>query len=193
MKILAFVDLHSSVTALRRVEALIKKEKPDVVVNAGDFTVFEQNIEDVCRKLAKLHPRQLVVHGNHEEDSVTALMCKRHGWTFLHKKSVLIDGVTFLGYGGGGFSTTEPAFAAWVKKHPPSGKSVFVTHQPCYGAAVDNKFGDHVGNKTFTAFIKRYTPVLAISGHIHETAGKVGKVGRTTVANPGPFGKVFTV
>ncbi len=198
MKILAFTDVHSSLTAIKKIELLVKKEKPDFLVNLGDFTVFEQNIENVCKKLVKLHPHQLVVHGNHEEDVTAALMCKRHGWTFCHKKCVQIDDVLFVGYGGGGFADREPEFERCVKNvaktiHSAK-KVVLLTHQPAYGTAVDNKYGDHVGNESFTKFIKTNKNVtLALSGHIHETSGKSSKIGKTLLCNPGPYGRVFTV
>ncbi|MBI4151092.1 metallophosphoesterase family protein [Candidatus Woesearchaeota archaeon] len=197
MKVLAFADVHASLTAMKKLDALVKKEKPDLLVNLGDFTIFEQHLEDVCSRLAKLHPVQLVVHGNHEEDLTTAQVCKRHGWVFCHKKCVQIGDALFVGYGGGGFSSREPEFERCVKNVHTTIKAakkvVLLTHQPAFGTAVDNLYGRHVGNTSFTAFIKKYNVAMALSGHIHETAGKTGKLGKTIVANPGPFGKVFTV
>ncbi len=197
VKVLAFADVHASVTAFRKLEMLVKKEKPDLLVNLGDFTIFEQHMEEVCARLAKLHPVQLVVHGNHEEDLTTRHVCKRHGWVFCHKKCVQIGDVLFVGYGGGGFSSREPEFERCVKNvHSTikeAKKVVLLTHQPPYGTAVDNKYGEHVGNTSFTSFIKKYKIALSLSGHIHETAGRIGKLGKTVFANPGPFGKVFTI
>ena len=36
-------------------------------------------------------------------------------------------------------------------------------------------------------------PDLVISGHLHETAGKEDKIGKTRLINPGPFGKILDV
>ncbi|MBI4145169.1 metallophosphoesterase [Candidatus Woesearchaeota archaeon] len=197
MKILAFSDLHANLTAMKRLEQTIKKEHPDLLINLGDFTVFEQHIEDVCKRLAKLHKSQLVLHGNHEEESTVAALAKRHGWTFCHKRTVRFGDVLFVGHGGGGFSFTEPDFARWIKTVPAAKlakKVVLLTHQPPYGTVLDHIWGDHVGNKSYSDFIKqRKNVVLALSGHIHETAGKTGTVNKAKLVNPGPFGKVINL
>ncbi|MBS3097214.1 hypothetical protein J4209_00295 [Candidatus Woesearchaeota archaeon] len=40
-------------------------------------------------------------------------------------------------------------------------------------------------------FILKVKPDLAISGHLHENAGKEDKIGKTKIVNPGPFGKII--
>ena len=45
MKILAFVDLHGSLNALKRLSKQIKSKKPDIIVCAGDISIFENNLE----------------------------------------------------------------------------------------------------------------------------------------------------
>ncbi|HSU73198.1 MAG TPA: metallophosphoesterase [Candidatus Binatia bacterium] len=198
MKLVAFSDLHASLTGLRKLQELVKKEKPDLLVNLGDFTVFEQHIEEVAQQLAKLHSHQLVLHGNHEDDATVAHVAKRHGWIFMHGKLVDVNGVLFVGWGGEGFVHDLPAFIKWVMKHKKTiaaaKKVVLLTHQPPYGTVLDHLWGDHVGNRSFTTFIKNHANVtLALSGHIHETAGKTGKVNRATLVNPGPYGRVVTL
>lgn len=44
--------------------------------------------------------------------------------------------------------------------------------------------GSHMGVSFFNRAIKKYQPLLAICGHMHENQGKC-KIGRTTVINPG--------
>ena len=70
-------------------------------------------------------------------------------------------------------------------------KVVFVTHQPPYGTKIDKVYGHFAGNKSFTGFIKETQPILAISGHLHETAGKKDMIGKTLVINPGPKGTLI--
>lgn len=197
MKILAFVDIHGSLHALKSLETTIKKEKPDLLVNLGDYTIFENEIEELSARVAKLHPLQLIVHSNHESEEAARLMAKRHGWTFLHKSTALVDDILFVGYGGGGFATIDTAFERWTKTIEPklkkAKKVVLLTHQPPHGTPLDHLWGSHVGNTSFTWFIKKYKIDLALSGHIHETATKTGKLGKTLLCNPGPLGKVFTL
>lgn len=198
MKLLAFTDLHANLTALKRIEQTVKREKPDILINLGDFTVFEQNIDAVCKRIAKLHNKQLILHGNHEEASTAALMARRHNWTFCHSKVIEIDGITFVGFGGGGFASEEPEFSRFISKNESKLKKaetiVLLTHQPPYKTPLDHLYGDHVGNRSFTQFIKKYPNVkLALSGHIHETTGKTGRLNNAFLTNPGPFGKVLKI
>lgn len=198
MKLLAFTDLHANLTALKHIEKTIKREKPDLLINLGDYTVFEQNIEAVCKKIENLHKHQLVLHGNHEEDSTTALMAKRHGWTFMHKKLVEIEGILFVGYGGGGFAQNEPEFEQFVKKNEKRIKKaktvVLLTHQPPHKTILDHLHNQYVGSRSFTEFVKKYSNVkLALSGHIHETTGKKGRLNKAFITNPGPLGKVLKI
>jgi hypothetical protein len=115
---------------------------------------------------------------------------------FIHKKLVRVGDIHILGYGGGGFSTEDKEFESFIKKHHDTlknNKSIIVTHAPPYGTIIDQVFNDHCGNKSITSAIKKVEPLLAISGHLHETMGKQQKLGKTTVINPGPQGKVFSL
>ena len=50
MKILAFTDLHSSYDALKKLRNKIKKKKPDIIVCAGDISVFEQGLNHLLKQ-----------------------------------------------------------------------------------------------------------------------------------------------
>jgi len=199
LKLLCFADLHESLSGMRKLETMVRKEMPAVVVCAGDYTVFEQHIEQMMNWLQKLPVPVLLIHGNHEEEAVVRTMCKsRHNITFLHKKLVMKDGVLFVGYGGGGFEHKDPEFERFAKDHEDKIKSaekvVLVTHGPPHGTKLDHIWGDSVGNKSYAAFLKQHkNAVLGVSGHIHETAGKQDMIGTATVINPGPQGKVIVI
>ena len=74
MKLLAFTDIHGSLTALKRIEQKIKSEKPDLLVCAGDISIFEHGIVGILKKLNKLNKKIIIVHGNHE-DASTFVKC----------------------------------------------------------------------------------------------------------------------
>ena len=65
MKILAFVDTHASLTALKKLQEKAKKHKPDVVVCAGDISIFEDHIEILMKKVSKLGKKVLVNTAHH--------------------------------------------------------------------------------------------------------------------------------
>ena len=58
MKLLIFVDVHTSLKVLKRLKAKVKKEKPDLILCAGDISIFEQGIEYVMFFLNKLKKSQ---------------------------------------------------------------------------------------------------------------------------------------
>ncbi len=195
MKIYAFADLHENITAMKKIEEAIAKENPDLVVCLGDFTVFEQYLEKMIDWMGSLSKPVLVLHGNHESEEVVAKLCSFHdNLTFMHKVIKEIDGITFVSHGGGGFSYDYPDFVEFVEhnKEQFAGKKlVLLTHAPPNNTALDLMHIGHVGSKSYRQFIEDYKPVLALSGHIHETFTKEEKVGDTLIANPGPIGKVF--
>lgn len=197
MKIFAFADMHGNLPVMRRIKHMVQHHKPDLIIAAGDFTVFESHIQQVMSWMRSLGAPVYVIPGNHETDEITGMLCKKHGLVFAHKKLFRILGTTFLFHGGGGFASRDREFQAlWRKKEKQLQKAqklVFVTHAPPYGTALDKVYG-HVGNRDYREFIlKHKNCVLAISGHIHETAGKSQKLGKALIVNPGPAGKVFSV
>ena len=199
MKIVAFADVHESLTARRKVEALIKKEQPDLAICAGDFTVFEQHVEEMMNWMNKLPVPVLLIHGNHEEEVVVKKMAShRQNITFIHKKPTVINDILFIGYGGGGFDVVDRGFEQYSKdidaKVIKAASVVLVTHGPPHGCKLDHLHKDHVGNKSYSHYIKKHQNiVLALSGHIHENAEKEDMLNRARLINPGPHGKVITV
>lgn len=54
-------------------------------------------------------------------------------------------------------------------------------------------FDQPAGNKSIRDFIRKYSPKLAISGHLHENAGIKDKLDKTKLVNPGPWGMILEV
>lgn len=194
MKILAFSDLHSNLSALEEVEK--KAKKADLVVCAGDFTVFERGIEHIIPRFDRIKKKVLIIHGNHEDENVVERMCgESKNLVFLHKNAIKIDDFVFVGYGGDGFSYIDEDLEAFIKEFSrqakKSDKIVFVSHAPPYGTKLDVIWGEHHGNKSVTNFIKKFSPVLFVCGHFHETFGIEYRMGRTLMINPGPTGEMI--
>ena len=61
MKILAFVDMHGSLTALEKLVKKIKKNKPEVIVCAGDISIFEQNLDYFIERFDKFNIPFLII------------------------------------------------------------------------------------------------------------------------------------
>lgn len=195
MKILAFTDSHGSPSDL--VVIAKKASKADIIVCAGDFTIFENEIQYIMQQLEKLPKKVLIIHGNHEEDVTVDVLAKHFtNIEFIHKKIIVVGEYAFIGYGGGGFSTYEPEFEMWIEKNKEKLKGkkvVLVTHGPPYGTKCDKLASGYAGNKSFTSYAKKEKPTLLICGHLHELFYKKDKIGKTLVINPGPEGVVIEI
>ncbi len=193
MKILAFTDHHGSPQDIKRVAK--KAEGADIVICTGDFTIFEHEIEYVLEQMNQLPKKVVFIHGNHEAEETVELLAKEFdNLEFIHKKHFEMDGVIFIGYGGGGFATRDSEFENFSKKLPKlmkGKKVVMLFHGPPHDNKLDVIGRDHVGNKSFTEFIKKHKPELVICGHLHENFKKRDKIGKTKLINPGPDGEVL--
>ncbi|MEK6874399.1 MAG: metallophosphoesterase [Nanoarchaeota archaeon] len=200
-KILAFTDLHASRTALEKVAEQITKHKPDLLICPGDISIFENGLEYTLRKINDLHVPCLLIHGNHEDEVLTQQVCKNLKYlTFLHKKTVVLQNILFIGHGGGGFSFEDPEFEEWAKTITPQiaqhNQIILIIHQPVYNTTTDLIYGGaHVGNKTYRRFIQKYARKikLVFTGHIHECFGAVDDLSGVVISNPGQHGKLYLI
>ena len=197
MKILAFVDLHSDVNVLKKLVKRAKAKDIDLVVCAGDFTVFESNSEFVLQKLNEIGKPVLMIPGNHETPTMVKNAARQYENIInLHSKGWKRDNYLFLGYGTGGFSQQDVRFRKvareWRRKVKDE-KIILVVHAPPYKTKLDDVGGDCVGNKDIRMGIQRIVPKLVICGHLHENAGKIDSIGKTKVVNPGYEGMVIEI
>lgn len=201
MKLLVFSDTHGSLAAFKRIEKKIKLQNPDLLVCAGDISIFEHGIGVILRKLNGLGKKIIMIHGNHEDDSTFRKYSKIfRNIIFIHKNYYIENNLLFLGFGGGGFSITDREFEKIAKtrfkkiiKENQDKKIILVTHAPPYGTKLDRLGRNHAGNKSFRHFIEKYNIDLAVSGHLHENFGKEDKIKNTKLINPGPFGKIIEI
>ncbi len=192
MKILAIADNHGNRTSLEK--ARQKSRHADIVIHVGDLTIFERSLKELLRELESWGKPVLLIHGNHENEKIMRKLCeKTKNLHFIHNGFYKKGEYIFIGYGGGGFAERDSEFEnkkSFFLTIARNHKHFLVLHQPPYGC-VDTVGGRHTGNKSFTEFIKEAQPAIAFCGHIHETFGKTGKIGKTLCVNPGPEGMLF--
>jgi uncharacterized protein len=200
MKFLAFVDMHGSNKAFHALKKKIINEKPDFIVCAGDFTVFEHAVKSILHAFSKFKLKLFLVHGNHEEEKVVAQVAKHYSnIEFVHSKVIEYNGAVIVGWGGGGFTERDVEFEGWARKiknrlkqYKKDGKKIiFVSHAPPYKTKLDHLWKGHHGNKSFSRFIKELKIDVAISGHLHENSGKEDSIDKSRVYNPGQTGKII--
>jgi Icc-related predicted phosphoesterase len=195
MRILAFSDLHENMKALARLKVAAKKA--DVIICAGDFTVFGRSTEKMLREIDALGAPVVLIHGNHEdEDEVVSHLPKFKNIHWAHGKVIELVGFTFFGFGGHGFHRREPELEQFEQQlgDKIGSHTIILCHAPPYGTTLDEvDEGWHVGNESLTKLIRRRKPLLAFCGHIHECFHKHDSIAGTTVINPGPDGEFIEV
>jgi len=196
MKILAFVDSHGSADAMREIE---KKAKfADIILCAGDFTIFERDIEKMLKRMDSFGKPVLVLHGNHESEATMQKACKGYeNLEFFHKKAKIVNNMLFMGYGGGGFERKTPELEKFFRENERfielAHTKIFMFHAPPYDTRLDLIGRNHNGSETESHLISKYNPQIVVCGHFHENSGKNQKVGNTFVINPGPYGEMIEI
>lgn len=197
MKILAFTDLHGNLRRFNRLEFLIKIKKPDILICAGDISWFSKYINLIAKKLDSSNLPILIIPGNHEtEENIELISKKFKNIININKKLYSYDNFQFLGWGSGGFGQVNKEFEKQFEKIKSNIKNqkkfIFISHAPPYNTKIDKVKNSHVGSISIRKFIEFASPVLAISGHIHETEHLEDKIKSTRVLNPGD-GELITL
>lgn len=197
MRILAFSDLHHSRT---RAEALVTASKNvDLVIGAGDFCNARRNLPEAMNLLGDIQAPMIVVPGNAE--SAHELTDAAHaGTTVLHGNGTNAAGLSFFGLGYGvpvtpfgdwSCDLTEAAAEDMLARCETC--DILITHSPPKGIADQTSGGQSVGSVAIRDAISRIQPTYAVCGHIHDSWGATGKIGRAEVRNLGPAGHIFEV
>lgn len=190
MKILAFVDLHGNKTLLNEIIERAKREKPHIIICAGDLSDWGRNLSSILSKINKIGILTLVIHGNHESGEEMKKVCKPFkSVIYLHGSSYKINRYIFFGYGGGGFALVDKTLEKIIKKFKMikrGSKVILITHAPPYNTTLDRlDHMGHLGSKSIRKFVEEMQPTLNICGHLHENAGNIDKIKRTKIINPG--------
>ncbi|MEM1053795.1 MAG: metallophosphoesterase family protein [Pseudomonadota bacterium] len=197
MKIMAFSDLHLS--GARATELVTASKAADLVLGAGDFCNHRQGLDDAMALLEGINTPMVVVAGNAESaDELRA--AARPGTTVLHGNSMACDGLQIFGLGYG--IPTTP-FGDWscdlseaeaeALLAPCQSADILLLHSPPKGVADETATGISVGSTAILAAIERIQPQLAVCGHIHDSWGVTGHIGRTQVVNLGPRPNWFDI
>lgn len=194
-RVMAFSDLHGSRV---RAEALVAASADaDLVIGAGDYCNMREGLAGALSLLAGLRRPVVLVPGNAE--SAAELRAAAHeGMTVLHGEAVELAGLTVFGLGYGvpvtpfgdwSCDLTEAEAQALLARCDRA--DILVTHSPPKGVADITSQGVSVGSTSVRAAIGRIAPRLAICGHVHDSWGRSGTIGATSVHNLGPDPRYF--
>jgi hypothetical protein len=142
------------------------------------------------------HTRLIAVAGNMDREAARG--CLGELGVDAHARGIVIDGVGFMGLGGGtpspfgtpwelGDEEAEKCLAAGFAQIADASFRVLISHAPPRGTELDRGFGrQHVGSEPVRKFLLGRSVNLCICGHIHESAG-VDTLGGADCVNIGPF------
>jgi Icc-related predicted phosphoesterase len=199
LKLLLFSDLHSNMNQCKNLVDLAGSENVDLVIGAGDFGSIRRGLDRVINVLKQITKPAVLVPGNSESDTELVEACKV--WPsaiVLHGSGTKINQLDFWGIGGGipvtpfgswSFDLTETQAAEMLADCPLA--ALLVSHSPPKGAVDVSSDGRSLGSTTIREVIESKQPRLVVCGHIHACAGKVEKIGKTPVVNPGPQGMMW--
>lgn len=197
MKVIAFTDLHGDLKRLKHLEGMIKVKKPDMLICAGDFTLFGRNINSIAKKLNDFKIPVVIIPGNHETgEEVKDISKKFKNLKNIHHIIYEKNDYTFFGMGQGGFSQKdkefEKLFPTIKKKINPETKLIIVSHAPVADTTTDNIDGEHAGSISLRKFVELTNPVLVVVGHLHECEHTEDKIKNSRIINPGD-GEFITI
>jgi Icc-related predicted phosphoesterase len=203
MKILAASDIHGDVGAAKKLAAKAKKEKVDLVILAGDLSIFGNGLEGLLKPFSDAEKKVAIIPGNHDSEADLFMLKKRYPDILydLHNYAFKVGDVGFFGCGLANIGPNELSEAEIKKRIENSFKyikdakrKVLVVHVPPYKTKLDVIGRDvNVGSTAVREMIEKFKPENCICGHIHETFNLEDKLGNTTVINAGPKGKIIDV
>jgi len=192
MKLIIFSDIHKDWQALER----IINKKADFYVCLGDLSNFGDGLQEAGEKLSFFREKLLLLPGNHETTKQAEELCQEYGFVFFHRKILKIGKYQFAGVGHSTitpFNTpgevTEEQMEDFLTFFRNKDNLVLFTHTPAKETNLDLiPSGEHVGSKAVKKFLEEENPLYYFCGHIHESAGKTDKVGKTKCYNIGKQG-----
>jgi Icc-related predicted phosphoesterase len=210
MKIVHVSDTHGHLTAI--------PDDADIICSSGDFmpnrTFGNWPIESAYQPMwlrdnenqikAWLQDRPfLITHGNHDfVNCVPVLREMGINAIQLDDRRVVCQDVVFYGFphvpyftGCWNYETSPSELEARTQAIDIEGVDILVAHSPIYGVLDRNGSGQRCGSRPMRKFLSetKTPPKYYLSGHIHESAGKLGWSNGIQVYNSACTQQVFNV
>lgn len=201
MRFLVLSDIHGDTGYLEMLDE--EFSAADAVIFGGDFARFQapETGLPILNTLVKKHDDIFAVIGNCDAPEFLEELEKLD--VSVQGDVLFRDGLAFAGSGGAlkftGTTLNERdddelmsdlSIVTEMEKEEGYDSSswnnlILITHQPPYDTGLDKvSSGFATGSKNIRAFIEEHQPLVAISGHIHESFA-TGKLGSTVLMNPG--------
>lgn len=199
MRIVATADLHGSLPDI---------PECDLLLIAGDICPMDNHeksyqalwlVAEFRPWLLRQPARHIVfIGGNHDfvcQMEGFEVEAAKFGATYLQDSLLEIEGLRIWG-------------TPWVRTHPrwafhlsdaegrerfrqiPESADIILSHGPVAGI-LDDVRGESTGSSSLASQLQRVSPLLFISGHIHECGGRAEQIGETTFVNASRMDKDY--
>lgn len=201
MRFLVLSDIHGDKGYIEKLDE--EFAAADAVLFIGDFAEFKhpETGLPVLNTLVKKHDTIFAVIGNCDEPAFLEELEKLD--ISVQGDIIFRDGLAFAGSGGAlkftGATPNERTDDELISDleivssqlneegFPETdwNNLILITHQPPFDTGMDKiTAGIATGSKNIREFIEKHQPLVAVSGHIHESFA-TGKLGNTVLMNPG--------
>jgi Icc-related predicted phosphoesterase len=189
MRILAIADVHGTEESKDVVNDQVKEHAPDLVLVCGDITQFgPANWAEVF--LDSISQKTFALPGNCDPESVVNAI-DRSKATLLHGKKMEFENHVLVGMGGSNstpfgtpFEFSEDEIFTTLDDIMVE-NAILAVHAPAKGHLDKTSSRADLGSRAILDIVRKYSPRLVVSAHIHEARG-VEKDDKTTFVNPGP-------
>ncbi len=197
MRVLAFSDLHSARN--RAADLVVASAEADLVIGAGDFCNARRGLNEAMQMLSGIAAPLILVPGNAESaEELTA--AAPEGAHVLHGTGMTLDGLRLFGLG---YGVPVTPFGDWSCDLTEAEASelldrceaadVLIAHSPPKGYGDVTSQDVSVGSTAVRDAVERIQPDFVFCGHIHDSWGYRGMLGRSQIANLGPKPHWFKV
>ena len=201
MKILYITDIHNNIKIISSL--IYEISSSDLIIIGGDITNFgcADDAKNIIKEIEKYNKNVLAVTGNCDNIEIEHYLkfhnINLHKNVIKHNNNIIITGIsgslttpfnTPNEYTVNQFNNITNKICTMLgnSQKIKSKDIILVTHQPPIDTINDtiNK-NMHLGSKAIRQLIEKISPLICLTGHIHEGIG-IDKIDNTAIVNPGP-------
>jgi Icc-related predicted phosphoesterase len=199
VRLLTVTDLHLRKRLYDELRRAVDAYHPNVLALVGDFLDAiggrknQLTCAEAAEELASFEaPEVVLVRGNHEDTNwwtfLNAWISTGRRLLTLHGEIGLFGPAAVLGFpcdmgDDTAFSEGKPQLpfdpGVWlpklVKRHGPLMRALWLMHEPPSGTILSSPNSVVAGSDEWTNAIVRFSPLVTISGHDHETPRRTGR------------------
>jgi len=190
MRLLVVSDLHQNIDMIDKLNKAIESEVPDHLLFLGDITDLGTS-DDAIDILKGIKSKSIfAIPGNCDPLDLPERMSDVVN--SVHGRSLSLGGCNMACLGGSNITIFNTPFelneeTIYNALKPISKKGmILMVHVPAFGILDHIPNGMSVGSHSVKRIVDEFSPMLVLSGHIHEDFG-IETINGTTFVNPGPL------